>query len=61
MVCFGRDKDWDDICVRALKESVKRWVLAFVREVLEEAWIEARNPSSYFWWEEERQSVANPL
>jgi hypothetical protein len=24
VACFGRDKDWDDICVRALEKSVKR-------------------------------------
>jgi hypothetical protein len=26
VACFGRDKAWDDICVRALEESVRRWV-----------------------------------
>jgi hypothetical protein len=42
VACFGRDKTWDDICVRALEESVRRWVLAFVREALEDDWKEAR-------------------
>jgi hypothetical protein len=61
VACYGRDKEWDDICVRVLKEFVKRWVLDFVQKVLEEDWIEARNPTSYYWPEEERQSVPNPL
>jgi hypothetical protein len=61
VVCFGRDKAWDDICVRALEESVKRWVLAFVREALEDDWKQARTPDDDFWWENERQSAASPL
>jgi hypothetical protein len=40
VACYGRDKEWDDICVRALKESVERGVLNFMRKVLEEDWIE---------------------
>jgi hypothetical protein len=44
VVCYGRDKERDDICVRALEKSVKRWVLDFVREALEDDWKEARNP-----------------
>jgi hypothetical protein len=61
VACYGRDKEWDDICVTALKVSVKRWVLDFVQKVLEEDLIEARNPISYYWLEEERQSVPGPL
>jgi hypothetical protein len=49
------------ICVRALEKSVKRWVLHFVREALEDDWKEARNPSDNFWWEGKRQSVVSPL
>jgi hypothetical protein len=61
VACFGRDKDWDDICVRALEESVKRWVLVFVREALEDDWKEARTPDDNFCWKDERQSVVSPL
>jgi hypothetical protein len=61
LACFGRDKDWDDICVRALEESVKRWVLAFVQEALEDDWKEARTPDDDFCWKDERQSVVSPL
>jgi hypothetical protein len=61
VACYGRDKEWGDICVRALEKSVKRWVLDFVREALEDDWKEARNPSDNFWWEGERQSVVSPL
>jgi hypothetical protein len=61
VACFGRNKEWDDICVRALEESVKRWVLVSVREALEDDWKEARNPSDDFWWEGDRQSVISPL
>jgi hypothetical protein len=56
-----RDKAWDDICVRALEESVRRWVLAFVREALEDDWKQARAPDDDFWWEGEKQSIVNPL
>jgi hypothetical protein len=61
VACFGRDRAWDDICVRALGEFVKRWVLAFVREALEDDWKQARTPDDDFWWENERQSTASPL
>jgi hypothetical protein len=61
VACFGRDKAWDDICVRALEESVRRWVLAFVREALEDDWKQARAPDDDFWWEGEKQSIVNPL
>jgi hypothetical protein len=61
VACFGRDKAWDDICVRALEESVRRWVLAFERETLEDDWKEARAPDDDFCWEDERQAVASPL
>jgi hypothetical protein len=61
VACYGRDKEWNDICVRALKESVKRWVLDFVREALEDDWKEAKNPSDNSWWEGKRQSVVSPL
>jgi hypothetical protein len=44
VACFGRDKVWDDICVRALEESVKRWVLAFVREAFKDDVTQARTP-----------------
>jgi hypothetical protein len=61
VACFGSDKAWDDICVRALEESVRRWVLAFVREALEDDWKEARAPDDNFCWEDERESVVSPL
>jgi hypothetical protein len=61
VACFGRDKACDDICVKALEESVKRWVLTFVREALEDDWKQARTPDDDFWWENERQSIVSPL
>jgi hypothetical protein len=61
VACFGRDKDWDDICVRALEESIKRWILVFVQEAIEDDWKEARDPDDDFCWEDERQSVVSPL
>jgi hypothetical protein len=61
VACFERDKAWDDICVRALEEFVRRWVLAFVREALEDDWKEAGAPSDDFCWEDERQGVVSPL
>jgi hypothetical protein len=50
VACFGRDKVWDDICVRALEECVRRWVLAFVQEAMEDDWKQARAPDDDFWW-----------
>jgi hypothetical protein len=61
VACFGRDKAWDDICVRALEESVKRWVLAFVREALKDDVKQARTPDPVDRWEDVRKNVPSPL
>jgi hypothetical protein len=65
VACFGRcrDKAWDDICVRALEESVKRWVLVFVQEALKDDVKQARTPHpvDQFCWEDVRENVPSPL
>jgi hypothetical protein len=63
VACFGRDKTWGEICVRALEESVKRWVLAFVREAIKDDWKQARTPDlvDQFCWEDVRENVPSPL
>jgi hypothetical protein len=61
LACFERDKAWDDICVKALEDSVRRWVVAFVREAIKDDWKEARAPNYWLWEEEHKESIVSPL